>query len=349
MKKITGIIMLSIFTISGTLYSQIETIYAKGGDSIVNWKDTIDLYYSNAAPIWYCCTSAPYEVKASSSLRPQGKYNYDPKNINDYDPRTAWIEGKSDYGIGESFSVSSGIGLRVYIFNGYQHSYSSWKNNSRVKKLRVYSDGDTLCYLELKDVMGGQYFNLPNNYDYPTWLKFEIVEVYKGDKWSDVAISEMHSKSCCFTSNTNILNLNHPLKIDELQNGNEISSFDIATGEIKATKVIQSVKQIHHTILKVSTEDHTVELTPTHPLFIKDYDLISLFDLKRKYKFNNYQEMLNKVEILVWNNEEQKSEYQKLIKIDEINGEFETYSILELEKGKTYIANGFITSVYGLK
>ena len=29
--------------------------------------------------------------------------------------------------------------------------------------------------------------------------------------------------------------------------------------------------------------------------------------------------------------------------------EFETYSILELEKGKTYIANGFITSVYGLK
>lgn len=338
--------MLSIFTISGTLYSQIETIYAKGGDSIVNWKEIIDRQLKEGgAPLWFNCTNGPDKVKASSSLSPQGKYNFNAKNINDNDPLTAWIEGKSDYGIGESFSVK-GNGYRVYIFNGYQYSYSAWKNNSRVKKFRVYSDGDTLCYLELKDVMGGQYFDLRDHY---TWLKFEIVEVYKGDKWSDVAISEMHWKSCCFTSNTNILNLNQTLKINELQKGNEISSFDIATGKIKATKVIQSAKQIHHTLLKISTEDHTVELTPTHPLFIKDYGLISLFDLKREHKFNNYQEMLNKVEILVWNNEEQKSENQNLIKIDEINGEFETYSILELEKGKTYIANGFMTSVYGLK
>lgn len=341
--------MMSIFTITGPLYSQNQTIYANGseGDSIVNWKEIIDRYSNEGnAPIWSVCIDVPKKAKASSTLSPQGKYNFNANNINDNDPLTAWIEGKSDYGIGESFSVSNFSGTRVYIFNGYQHSYSSWKNNSRVKKFRVYAGGDTLCYLELKDVMGGQYFVLPHVEDESVWHKFEIVEVYKGDKWSDVAITEIHGRSCCFTSNTNILSLNKPLKIDKLQKGNEISSLDIATGKIKATKVIQSAKQIHHTLLKVSTEDHTVELTPTHPLFIKDYGLISLFDLKREHKFNNYQEMLNKVEILVWNNEKQKSEYQKLMKIDEINGEFETYSILELEKGKTYIANGFITSVY---
>ena len=346
--------MFSIFTITGTIYSQNQTIYANGGESSVNWNEIMSEYESpdyDGPPFWYTCINAPDNAKASSTLSPQGKYNYDAKNLNDYDPRTAWVEGKSDYGIGEYLSIKGDMfgGNKIYIFNGYQHSYSSWKNNSRVKKFRVYISNRPVCYLELKDVMGGQYFDL-SDYDlYGKWIKFEIVEVYKGEKWNDVAISEIHTRGCCFNSNTDILNLNQPLKIDELKNGNEISSFDIATGEIKASKVIQSVKQIHHTLLKVSTEDNTVELTPTHPLFIKDNGLTSLFDLKREHKFNNYQEMLKKVEILVWNNEEQKSEYQKLIKIDEINGEFETYSILELEKGKTYIANGFITSVYGLK
>ena len=114
----------------------------------------------------------------------------------------------------------------------------------------------------------------------------------------------------------------------------------------KVKEVINSAKQIHHSLLKVSTENHTVELTPSHPLYIKNYGLTSLYHLKRNDKLSNYKDMIGKVEILVWNSEKEKSEYQKLTQIEKIEGEFETHTILKLENGTTYIANGFVTSVY---
>tara|TARA_Y100000813_G_scaffold195643_1_gene177786 strand:- start:187 stop:1242 length:1056 start_codon:yes stop_codon:yes gene_type:complete len=351
MKKFLGIIMISMFTIIGTTYSQYLTISAKGGESSVNWSEIMSEYESpdyDGPPFWYACINAPQNAKASSTLSPQGKYNYYAKNLNDNDPRTAWVEGKSDYGIGEYFSVQGDMfgDNTIYIFNGYQHSYSSWKNNSRVKKFRVYADDRAICYLDLQDKMGGQYFNLPNDDLYGKWIRFEIVEVYKGEKWNDVAISEIHTKGCCFNTNTNILNFDQPLKIEKIQNGNEIASVNIATDKIKETKVIRSAKQIHHTLLKISTKDHTVELTPSHPLFVKEVGLISLYNLKRDLNFSNYNEMLGEVEILVWNSLKQKTEYQKLAKVDILNGNFETHTILKLDKGETYIANGFVTSVY---
>jgi hypothetical protein len=349
MKKIISIILLSIFTITNTIFAQNQSIYANGGESSVNWDEIMSEYESpdyNDAPFWNACIEATSNVRASSTLSPQGKYNYSSVNLHDYDPRTPWVEGKDDYGIGEylDLDLPYSSGENIYIFNGYQKSYSSWKNNSRVKKLRVYANKKPICYIELKDKMGGQYFNLPeNNYQR---VRFVIVDVYKGDKWKDVAISEIHQRGCCFNSNTKILNFKNTLSIDKIQKGNDISYLDLKTDKIKVSKVIQSAKQIHHTLLKISTKDHAVELTQSHPLYIKDHGFTSLYVLKRDNNFINYQEMLGKIEILVWNNEKQKSEYQKLIQIEKINGEFETHTILKLEQGKTYIANGFVTSVY---
>jgi archaellum component FlaC len=338
-----------------------KVIYASGGETSVNWNKIMSEYEGpdyDGHDFWGECITSPHYARASSALSSQGIQSYGANNIKDYDPRTAWVEGKSDYGIGEYFSVHGNAFwmAEIYIFNGYQRSYSSWKNNSRVKRFRVYVDNRPICYLELKDKMGGQHFNFDdyNLYDNfganGNWenlkFKFEIVEVYKGDKWKDVAISEIHAKGCCFNSNTNILNFNEPLLIGNLDNGQEISSLDIETGEIVVTKVVRSAEQIHHILLKISTEDYTVELTPSHPLFIKGHGLKSLAALKRDYNLVNYDEMLGKIEILVWNNQKQTSEYQKLTKVDKITGDFETHTILKLEKGRTYIANGFVTSVY---
>ena len=328
-----------------------KIIYASGGETSVDWDKIMSEYESSdyeGPGIWYDCVNGPNYASASSALSSQGKQSYGANNLNDCDPRTALVEGKGDYGIGESFSVQGDLfgSSPIRIFNGYQRSYSSWRNNSRVKRFRIYVDNRPICYLELKDKMGGQIFSLYDYNCWGQWIKFEIVEVYKGDKWKDVAISEIHAKGCCFNSNTNVLNFKEPLLIGNLDKGQEISSLDIETGEIAVTKVVRSAEQIHHILLKVSTEDYTVELTPSHPLFIKGYGLISLAALKRDYNLVNYEEMLGKIEILVWNNQKQTSEYQKLIKVDKITGDFETHTILKLEKGKTYIANGFVTSVY---
>ena len=122
--------------------------------------------------------------------------------------------------------------------------------------------------------------------------------------------------------------------------------MDLENDAIKNSSIVKTAKQIHHTLLKISTKNHSVELTPSHPLFIKGYGQTSLYDLKRQKNYPNYEELVNKIEILIWNNKNQKSEYQKLTNIEKIIGEFETHTILELDKGSTYIANGFVTVVY---
>ena len=291
------------------------------------------------------CTMAPDSASASSSLKPQGKYNYSSANLNDWDPRTAWIEGSDDFGIGEYFEVSP---LNdVYIMNGYQRTYTTWKNNSRVKKFKVYADAIHICDLELEDKMGIQSFDMSeltsNEYEE---LRFEIVEVYKGDQTKDVAISEIFTHGCCFNKSTKIIYNNKEISIADVNKGLEISCFNIKTNEITNTKVLRTIKQTHSSLLKITTSGHTVELTPLHPLYIKGYGLISLVEVRRQNKSLDYQDLVNNIEILVWNDKQQKSEYQKLTSIQKIKGTFETYTIQELEKGMNYIANGFITSVY---
>jgi hypothetical protein len=94
---------------------------------------------------------------------------------------------------------SVGRVLLNVIYNGYQSSPKRWIENSRVKIFRVYRDNNPLCYLFLKDEMGKQYFDLPRssgNADQEHIYKFEIVEVYKGTKWADVAISEINYANC---------------------------------------------------------------------------------------------------------------------------------------------------------
>ena len=347
--KIRNIILLYFFTLPVINHSQIKTIYATGGESKVNWdliqKEIEDPNFDGYPSLYGSgCTRAPNESKASSTLHSQGENHYYSKNLHDWDPRTAWVEGRSNYGIGEYFEITLSHGAsKISIFNGYQKSYRSWKNNSRVKKFKVYGDNKLICYLVLSDKMGYQSFDLDDYYDV---FRFEIVEVYKGDKWKDVAISEIAIMGCCLNKNTIIQNHSKNILITDLNKGNEISTLDFKTDKLINSSILKTAKQTHHVLLKISTKDHSLELTPSHPLFTKKYGLISLYALKRQNDYSNFEELVNRVEVLIWNEKKQKSEYQKLISIEKITGIFETHTVLEIDNGKTYIANGFITSVY---
>jgi hypothetical protein len=171
-------------------------------------------------------------VKASTTLSPQGKIKYLPKNVCDDDPTTAWVEGNEDYGIGEFIEFKNWItdaNGEINILNGYQASKASWENNSRVKKFKISINDTDVCILELGDVMGAQTLKLPPNilkmlkgeskvvhssievpegapfiddgkgnlqYDLPFTgsLRFTILEVFPGLKWKDTAISGIF---CC--------------------------------------------------------------------------------------------------------------------------------------------------------
>jgi len=143
--------------------------------------------------------SGVYEPYASSTLiDKRGRYNYEINNIGDEDLLTTWVEGESDYGIGEYIEFKyffwHGDGS-IMIYNGFQKTIDLWKNNSRVKTFKVYLNNVPLCFLELEDKMAVQSFNpevekICDNH-WENVIRLEIYEVYQGEKWKDVCISDI--------------------------------------------------------------------------------------------------------------------------------------------------------------
>lgn len=208
MKLIT---LLFTLTISTSLFCQeIRTIDAlqEKDSAFFEYED----YDANQKPIgglvflkgcsWYC-GGAVKTIKASSELKSNNGINYSPNNAHDFNKNTAWIEGKEDYGIGEYIEyyfpfnekteTKNNLSInQILIANGYKKSKNTWKNNSRVKQIKVYLNNTPYAMLNLLDVFEVQSFDigdikLPPNKE--TILRFEITQVYKGDKYKDTAIS----------------------------------------------------------------------------------------------------------------------------------------------------------------
>ncbi len=156
---------------------------------------------------WYCGGGLD-TITASSYLKADGNIKYLPKNIHDLSYQTAWVEGVPGYGIGESISYhfppENPRITEIIIVNGYVKSEQAWKDNSRVKKLKMYLNDKPYAMLVLEDSRQEQHFKFePMGHadrddqeallKKPWWtIKFEIVEVYPGDKFDDIALSEIY-------------------------------------------------------------------------------------------------------------------------------------------------------------
>ncbi len=160
----------------------------------------------------------PYKITSSSFLN--NNPSYKAENLYDNSFKTAWVEGVKDYGIGEFFEYyvnnykyfkedefteefDSFIPTihEIHLFNGYVKSEKTFKENSRIKKLKMYVDGKPWVILELADTTSQQIFEIPeinylkfkNRKDYKDdlILRFEILEVYKGSKYQDTCLTEL--------------------------------------------------------------------------------------------------------------------------------------------------------------
>ncbi len=145
---------------------------------------------------WYC-GGGPHKVSASSFLKSQGKISYAPKNAHDLNYKNAWVEGSDAYGIGEyleyKFTAGSPRITKIKVVNGYVKSETAYQNNSRVKQLKVYLNDKAFAIFNLEDKIACQSFNFEPIGEKTDWiLKFEILDVYKGDKYDDTAISEIY-------------------------------------------------------------------------------------------------------------------------------------------------------------
>ncbi|MEP2773511.1 MAG: hypothetical protein ABJH05_15270 [Fulvivirga sp.] len=179
-----------------------EAIIEKYGEVYENMWDIV-----GGGCSWYCGGGQDTQT-ASSELTAQGNSTYSVKNAHDLSYETAWVEGVSGYGVGEyieyHFKPENPRITEIIIVNGYVKSDNAWKNNSRVKKLKVYIDNKQHAILALEDSKAEQHFKVdPVGYgdreDFELLkkkpgftMKFEILEVYPGLKWDDTAITEIY-------------------------------------------------------------------------------------------------------------------------------------------------------------
>jgi hypothetical protein len=199
-----------------TFSQDLEIIKAKQIESTSDiYENDIEGYKTNE--FWGIWTMPIGDAYSTSELKSQGQVNYFIKNISDYNLNTAWIEGKPDYGIGEQFgftfnfpeNTEYGGAYQFYgivnLFNGYCKSLETWQQNSRVKNLKVYYNRIPICIVDLIDTWHFQYFDIGKFFKYKRdkkfmnapfeirqgdKLTFEIIDVYPGNKYKDVAISE---------------------------------------------------------------------------------------------------------------------------------------------------------------
>ena len=160
--------------------------------------DRVLSHFYSANCSWYCGGQID-SVTASSALGE--KYAAD--NAHDFSIVTAWVEGVAGSGEGEyvkySFPGTCPRITTVLIHNGYVKNWDVWRDNGRVKKLLMYYNDKPYVVLNLKNTMDLQRFEVgilgheERSEASPAWsIKFEILEVYPGEKYEDTAITEIY-------------------------------------------------------------------------------------------------------------------------------------------------------------
>ena len=187
-----------LFSIIDKDYAQYEAMSQEKKDILSLAEDNPILrHFFSSACSWYCGGQVD-SIQASSSLSEK----YKAKKIHDCSITTAWVEGKSGNGEGEyvrySFPGSCPRITDVIILNGYVKDEATWKNNGRVKKLLMYYNEKPYAILNLKDSRDCQRFDVgilgyKDKETAPDWnIKFEILEIYPGEKYQDTAITEIY-------------------------------------------------------------------------------------------------------------------------------------------------------------
>ncbi|OON66947.1 hypothetical protein B0919_20405 [Hymenobacter sp. CRA2] len=167
-------------------------------------RQRIDQLEDGAGPLtqgpgcsWYC-GGQMYKVTASSQL--QNKDAYKPDNLHDFSLLTAWVPNTAAGVIGQRISfyfkpLSPRVN-QITIYNGYLKNQELYQANARVRKFKLYLNGTYYATLELADTSAAQTFSIApvrsTVKGKDLVLTLEIQEVYKGDKYPDVAVSEIN-------------------------------------------------------------------------------------------------------------------------------------------------------------
>lgn len=139
---------------------------------------------------------ANYEVKASSTLAPEGEQRYDAKNVRNIWSEDAWSEGAAGSGAGEWLELTPAAAkplIEIRMKPGYQkmakNGVSLFKANARPKTVRVELNGEHRFNAAIPD--REEEVVIPvRGYDKPVRrIRLTFTEVHPGEFFEDLCVT----------------------------------------------------------------------------------------------------------------------------------------------------------------
>ena len=339
----------------GLTYEQLspqeKELYDEGGspDGITDpW------YVGSGGCSWYCGVNE-LKITASSSLAPQGTNTYHPQNASDGTLNSAWVEGAKGNGIGEYIEFTFGKNnppvTTVILFNGYVKSDKSWKENARIKKLKLSVNGKPNAILELQDSKAEQTFTIGSfqNKTGPLTLRFEILEVYKGLKWEDTVLSELYFDGTgvhCFVGDSPVTMADGTTKnIRDVNTGDEVMSFNFNTQQWEAASVLETASTKHHNLVRYSFGDVSITGTMDHP-FYTSKGWASLDPQSSKQYVAEVAPLVKGDAVLSFQNG--MMIHKNMTAVEKLNVCEQTFTIVRLSRNKSFLVNGMLVSIEDL-
>lgn len=321
-------------------------------------KKMIDSLEMNGGPVtegagcsWYC-GGGPYKITASSNLQKQGKSTYVPDNLHDFDLFTAWVPDTKAGVIGQKvnfyFKPFTPRVNKVKIYNGYIKNKELWQANARAKKLKLYINNKPYANLELKDVTDSQSFKIDaiqsTDSSKDLVLTFEVIEIYKGTRYNDLAISEINFDGLdvhCFAAGTSILLADKTEKnIELIKKGDSILTFDKQTNQLSPAIVSQLIITRHSNLVKLTFDDREIVVTDDHPFFTDNKEWASVNPVKSNSSYLQ-DKLVRQLSINDRVFVPSDNKFIQLKNIEQLAGDQLTYTI-EIAGGDSFIANGLL-------
>ena len=247
-----------------------------------------------------------------------------------------------------SGSVASGsVVVRTYQedYYGYYLINGSIKvpvmKQSMMKGARYFlKQGDVWSWAKPTDIDTGDYFLDKDGNEVEITSKTEVaqeetfysLDVEDIDTYftSDILVHNIPPGKC-FTGDTMItLSDGTYHKIKHIELGSKIKTYDVESGKLQDSIVLEVVKILHDNLVKYKFDDNTeIIATDDHPFYVASDSYID----------SDYRTLEVGDEVL--NDELNKI---KVVNVEKIDGLVETYNINKTNNGKNYFANRVLVS-----
>ncbi len=328
-------------------------------------KKMIDSLEQNGGPMtqgvgcsWYC-GGGPYKITSSSYLKEQGKASYLPENLHDFNLFTAWVPETESGVIGKKvnfhFKPFSPRVNQIIIYNGYIKNTDLWQANARAKKLKLYINNKPIANLELEDITAAQIFKIDpiqsTDSTKDLVLTFEVIEIYRGAKYNDLAISEINFDGLdvhCFAAGTKIFMADKSeKKIEDIVTGDSVFTFNQTTKKLEATQVSQLISTQHSNLAELTFDDRKIIATDDHPFMNEHMQWAALnpYKANKDYLQNKLVTQLYVGDCVFF---PANCKFVQLTNIKYLKTTQITYTI-EINSGDSFIANGLLVKTEKVK